>query len=221
MKTTRFSAFSLVLLSLAIVACSGNTSSPPADNGNQASVPTQAPLADDPFTEITVDRTSRESVSAAILEAFAQNNWTFLATVAAPDGVRFTPYTHVDLDNDQTFTAVDIAAFGTDTSTKTWGTTEGAGEPIDLTNLQYVARYVWDHDYRTAPDVRWNQEQTRGSMIDNVADVYEGASFVEYHFPGFDDQYGGMDWRSLRLVLAQGDDGNWVLYGVIHDEWTP
>ena len=23
------------------------------------------------------------------------------------------------------------------------------------------------------------------------------------------------------LVLAQGDDGNWVLHGVIHDEWTP
>jgi len=26
---------------------------------------------------------------------------------------------------------------------------------------------------------------------------------VEYHFPGIDPQYGGLDWRSLRLVFQQ------------------
>jgi hypothetical protein len=58
-------------------------------------------------------------------------------------------------------------------------------------------------------------------VIDNVQQVYPGASVVEYHFPGFDDQYEGMDWRSLRLVLAQNDNAEWTLYGVIHDEWAP
>jgi hypothetical protein len=43
---------------------------------------------------------------------------------------------------------------------------------------------------------------------------------VEYYFPGFDPQYGGMDWRSLKLVFSQAD-GSWNLAGIIHDEWTP
>jgi hypothetical protein len=43
---------------------------------------------------------------------------------------------------------------------------------------------------------------------------------VEYYFPGFDPQYGGMDWRSLRLVFSD-HGGTWYLAGIIHDEWTP
>ena len=45
------------------------------------------------------------------------------------------------------------------------------------------------------------------------------AMVVEYHFPGFDPQYGGLDWASLRLVF-QEFEGRWVLVGIIHDEWT-
>jgi len=42
---------------------------------------------------------------------------------------------------------------------------------------------------------------------------------VEYHFPGIDPQYGGLDWRSLRLVFQQSG-GEWYLVGIIHDQWT-
>ena len=143
------------------------------------------------------------------------------ASFVAPTGVRFTPYTHVNVETDQTLLPADIAGFGTDLTIRTWGTEEGSGFPIELTNADYAKRYVWDHDYRSAPEVLWNQKLERGGMVDNVQEVYPGATVVEYHFPGFEAQFEGMDWRSLRLVMAQGDDGNWVLYGVIHDEWTP
>ena len=43
---------------------------------------------------------------------------------------------------------------------------------------------------------------------------------MEYHVPGTNPDYGGMDWRSLRLVMEEGDDGKWDLRAVIHDEWT-
>jgi len=42
---------------------------------------------------------------------------------------------------------------------------------------------------------------------------------VEYHFPGFDKKYEGMDWASLRLVLIEAKDG-WKLVGIVHDQWT-
>jgi hypothetical protein len=42
---------------------------------------------------------------------------------------------------------------------------------------------------------------------------------IEYYFPGFDPQYGGLDWRSIRLVFVQhGMD--WYLTAIIHGEWT-
>jgi hypothetical protein len=42
---------------------------------------------------------------------------------------------------------------------------------------------------------------------------------IEYYFSGFDPQYGGMDWRSLRLVFIK-DSNNWYLAAIVHGEWT-
>lgn len=216
-NTSRASALALAFLSLSIVACSGDE---PVDTGSESSSAVSS-VADEPLQPIVADRSDRESTANAILESFARGEWQILSELSSPMGVRFTPYTYVKPETDQTLTQADIAGFGTDQTTRIWGAEEGSGFPISMTNAEYLARYVWDQDYRTAPDVRWNAVQDRGSMIDNVQDVYPGASVVEYHFPGFDPQYGGMDWRSLRLVLAQNDDAQWTLYGVIHDEWTP
>jgi hypothetical protein len=218
--TSRLSTVALAALSLSMVACFGGE---PVDTGSGSSVSSMAqPPSSDPFAQpVTVDRSDRDSVAAGVLDAFARGDWDMVAELSADTGVRFTPHTHVNVETDQTLTNDEIANFATDQTQRTWGTSEGSGEPIVMTNAQYLARYVWDHDYRTAHDVRWNATQDRGNVIDNVQDVYPGASVVEYHFSGFDEQYGGMDWRSLRLVLAQDDDGQWTLYGVIHDEWAP
>lgn len=220
MKTPRITAVSLSFLALGLAACGDE---PPVDPGDtpssQAAVSSVPP--DQPLAPITVDRANRDSVAAGVLESFARRDWETLAELSADTGVRFTPYTHVNPDGDQTLNPLELALFDSDATVRTWGMEAGSGFPIQLTNEQYLQRYVWDHDYRTAPQVMWNTKLDRGGMIDNVQEVYPGASVVEYHFPGFDPQYGGMDWRSLRLVLAQNDDGQWTLYGVIHDEWTP
>jgi len=52
-----------------------------------------------------------------------------------------------------------------------------------------------------------------------LAIAYPTASFVEFHFTGFDPQYGGIDWSSLRLVF-ENVGGNWLLIGIVHDGWT-
>ncbi len=43
--------------------------------------------------------------------------------------------------------------------------------------------------------------------------------FIEYHFSGFEEEYGGMDWVSLRLVFVQ-EGGQWYLVGLVNDRWT-
>lgn len=220
MKTTRLAPLSLALLSLAVVACGGTPTVDPGDTPSSQAAASSV-TTDEPLQPITVDRASRDSVAAAVLESFARRDWQTLSELAADTGVRFTPYTHVHPEADQMLQPLELAMFDSDQAVRTWGNEAGSGFPIQLTNEQYMQRYIWDHDYRTAPQVFWNTKLDRGGMIDNAQEVYPGASVVEYHFPGFDPQYGGMDWRSLRLVLAQNDDAEWTLYGVIHDEWTP
>jgi hypothetical protein len=46
--------------------------------------------------------------------------------------------------------------------------------------------------------------------------VYPKAQFVEYHFPGFDAKYEGLDWKSLRLIFDQKGT-EWLLIGIQHD----
>ena len=55
--------------------------------------------------------------------------------------------------------------------------------------------------------------------MNNVRAIYPKSIVVEYYYDGFDPQYEGMDWQSLRLVFESEAD-RWVLVGIIHDEWT-
>ena len=79
----------------------------------------------------------------------------------------------------------------------------GSGEPIQLSFPDYYAKFVYDVDYANAPQVSLNHRLSTGNSIDNSAEFYPGAMVVEYYFPGFDPQYGGMDWRSLRLIFSE------------------
>lgn len=168
--------------------------------------------------------------AAAVLDTLMEKDIAALSAHMHPSlGTRFTAATHVRTQPGDDGTPADVRLFA-DTiaeefpkeKTRIWGIEDGSGSPIALTVEQYFDKYVWDHDYRTAPDVRWNRVQDRGNTIDNAAAVYPGTQIVEYHFPGFDPQYGGMDWASLRLVLKQNPETKvWRLIGVIHDHWTP
>jgi hypothetical protein len=158
MKTTHLSTIALSLLSLAMVACGGDE---PTTTGSDSPV---SPMAESPSSDplsqpVAVDRTDRNSVASGVLDAFARGDWIMLADLSADTGVRFTPHTHVNVETDQTLTNDELADFDTDQMQRTWGTAEGSGEPIVMTNMEYLNRYVWDHDYRTAPDVRWNAVQ--------------------------------------------------------------
>ena len=59
----------------------------------------------------------------------------------------------------------------------------------------------------------------RGNTPNNIGATYPRSTIAEYHFPGFDAKYGGMDWTSLWLVFEQ-DDAQWYLVGVVHGSWT-
>jgi hypothetical protein len=101
----------------------------------------------------------------------------------------------------------------------TWGKSMGTGEPITLTFAEYYQGFVYGADFMKAPKVGYNTVIGRGNTINNWPEVYPNGIMVEYHFPGFDEKFQGMDWRSLRLVFEREKE-IWYLVGIINDQWT-
>lgn len=155
-----------------------------------------------------------------IIMAIKNQDMSALETWVHPvKGLRFSPYTFV-LDEYLVFSAADIPDLLSDTTIYHWGTFEGLGEPIELTFGDYYDEFIYDADFFQPQVVGLDEAVGMGSMINNIAQFYPGAVTIEYHFEGFDPQYEGYDWLSLRLVLEE-HEGSWYLVGIVHDEWTP
>ncbi len=134
-------------------------------------------------------------------------------------GIRLTPYFYIDSQNDQVFTAQDLATLDQNVNVFNWGYYDGSGEPIDLNFNDYYDTFIYDEDFMNPQLIGNNTPIGSGNIIDNLAQVYPNGHFVEFHFSQIDPQYEGLDWRSLRLVFEQ-DNGLWYLVGIVHGQWT-
>lgn len=158
--------------------------------------------------------------SLDVMDSIKNNDMNTLSTYVHPSkGLRFTPYTYIDIQNDKLFTAGEVAGLNGDSTVYTWGDYDGSGEPISLKFSDYYNEFVYDKDFLNPHMIGNNLAIGTGNMINNTSTAYPNESFVEYHFTGFDSQYAGIDWESLTLVFEQ-DNGNWYLVGIIHGQWT-
>lgn len=180
------------------------------------------------LAQVTALRAASEANSRKIIEwrayeavhALKNKDMTKLAALAHPEkGIRFTPYPYVSVENNLVFTPDKIKNLLTDTTKYNWGFFDGSGEVMELTFEEYYNRFIFDKDFTTAPEVGYNRTIGEGNSLNNSFEVYPDSIIVEYHFPGFDPEYSGMDWRSLRLVFEQ-KDYSWYIVGIIHGQWT-
>lgn len=155
-----------------------------------------------------------------IIVSISANDWEQVSTYVSPNqGVRFSPYAYVDTEKNVVLSSSVLKKIWNNNEKNNWGDLDGSGLPILLTFQEYVKKFVYDVDFANADIVGNNIIVGSGNSKNNLQEVYPNAKFVEYHFKGFDPEYGGMDWRSLRLVLEK-IDGEWCLVGIIHDQWT-
>jgi len=164
--------------------------------------------------------------AAQIIWAIHERDLGQLAGFVHPvQGVRFSPYAYVradatdEADRDRVFDAAEIRRFFEDQTVYRWGQFDGTGEPIDRTPEAYWERFVYDVDFVRPDVVGYDEFVGSGNTINNISQAYPQAVTVEYHFAGFDPQVGGLDWRSLRLVL-EPYERSWYLVGIVHAEWT-
>lgn len=162
------------------------------------------------------------NLTKEILGVIKAGNYAELADYFHPvAGVRFSPYAYIDTTVDLDFTKKTFyKQFKTKSSSKlVWGYYDGSGDSISLSIRDYFRKFVYDVDFLKAEKTTLNESSSHGNTINNMAAVYEGLHYTESYFSGFDEKFGGMDWRALRLVYKEYN-GKHYLVGIIHDEWT-
>lgn len=155
-----------------------------------------------------------------VINAISKRDAELISEYVHPEkGVRFTPYTHVSLENDVVFSKDQVKNFFKDENTYLWGHYDGSGEEIRLTPSEYYEKFIYTADFMNAEKIGYNEVLSNGNMLENQFDVYDNPIIVEYYFSGFNPEYIGMDWQSLRLVFEEYE-GSWKLVGIIHNQWT-
>ena len=207
MKIFRLLLF--LFLSILVVSCAASAEIPS---------PTIAPATPVASLVSTEDVISQKADQ--VIEALRDRDLVRLARlVHQTEGVRFSPYAYVR-DVDISIAVDDIPNLLSQNTELLWGVYDGSGAPIELTFAQYYDQFIFDQDFANPEEIGYNQRiGGDGGMINNIPDFYPGGVMVEYHFSGFEPDYGGLDWRSLRLVFVQDGD-EWFLIGIVHDEWT-
>ncbi len=154
-----------------------------------------------------------------VLSAIKSYRYDQLRDIIHPDlCLRFSPYSYLNSSN-LTFCGSEIDHAAVSEDLLIWGSYDGTGNPINLSFGEYHEDFVYDQDYFHCLIVGYNAEVSSGNSLNNIQEIYPGGMMIEYYFPGFDPQYGGLDWRSIRLVFVQhGMD--WYLTAIIHGEWT-
>lgn len=132
-------------------------------------------------------------------------------------GVRFTPYNYTDVKEDRVFRRAQVKGLLANRKKYLWGSYDGSGDPIRLTFRKYYNQFVYDWDFASDKEVRYNVSARTNTNYDNVYEIYPDSIVVEYLNPGTVES--GMDWSALRLVFEK-KNGTWYLVGVLHNEWT-
>lgn len=160
------------------------------------------------------------SLTRQVLTLLKEKRYDQLANHFHPTtGVRFSPYGYVDTLNHVKLTAGIFLQQLEEKSRLKWGSYDGTGEDILLTTEEYLEKFVYDVDFLNAEQTGINEMIGVGNSLNNLETVYRGSGFSESYFSGFEEKYGGMDWRSLRLVF-QSHQGRPFLVAIVHDQWT-
>lgn len=155
-----------------------------------------------------------------VLQLLKNKNMSGLSKLAHPEkGVLFSPYSHIDLKSDMVFSAAQIAVFFKSDSLINWGTYDGSGEEMQLSTQEYFEKFVYDLDFLNAEQKSFQRFVQSGNTLVNIDSVFNQGLYVDNYFSGEDPQYGGMDWRALRLVFEK-HHAQFYLVAIAHGSWT-
>lgn len=177
-------------------------------------------IKDDEPVAVENDSVALSKLARTVLKSCKEKDFILLSSFIHPvAGLRFSPYAYVDTATHQRLSAPALRNLANSKQKIKWGFFDGSGETIILDLAGYFTRFVYDKDFMKAPQRSLNKILGAGNSLNNLNQIYRGCDFMEFYFPGTDPKYGGMDWKTLRLVFKKEKDKTWLV-AIIHDEWT-
>ncbi len=172
--------------------------------------------------EQTVQGDSWHLLQTAFLAVNAlesQDYSTLSKMVHKENGVRFTPFSTVNVENDVVLSWEEVRDLQGNTSLFSWGAHVGSGEVLSLSIPGYFEKIVSPIAYSKAPFIAIDSVIISGNSLENVAESYPEGRFVDFSYRSVDPELAGQDWTSLKLVFQIYQDA-WYLVGVVNSQWT-
>ena len=153
-----------------------------------------------------------------ILETLKNRDIAAFAQFIHPEkGVLFSMYGYIDPETNKHFSRADFKRYSNTNTKFTWGAKDGTGQALVLSIQDYLTTWVFKKDF-SAAEYYYNVFKGSGNSLNNLKSIYPDAIFTENYIAGT-EEYGGMDWNSLRFVFEKFE-GNYYLVAVVNDQWT-
>jgi hypothetical protein len=127
---------------------------------------TEQPSSDNNSAEPSKDPQAQlKVIGQEVVEILRERDLKSLAEWIDPEqGLRFSPYSHINNKSDLVFKADSLPTFKDPTNLK-WGSADGSGDPIELTFRDYYEKFVYNQDFADAPNVSVNKIIDRKSVV--------------------------------------------------------
>ncbi len=212
----------LILIVLSFVTCSkeGKTISERSKKDSLAITASDSLITTNPNveTESSSKKETLKTLNSEMLSALKSNEIEKLSKFIHPEkGIRFSMYGYVQPKTDKHFTKEEFIKYAPTNIKFTWGEKDGTGDQLVLSINDYLNQWVFKKDF-TGAEYYQNSFKGGGNSINNLKEIYPNSDFTENYISG-SEEYGGMDWNSLRFVFEELY-GTYYLVAVINDEWT-
>src|SRR5690606_2953305 len=120
----------------------GNATAVSSPSASASSEPNSSPAPSQPEQQQSLNQAAHD-----MMDILRSRDLDRLAKVIDPvQGLRFSPYAHIDVDAALRFDADKLPSFKDDTKL-VWGAYDGSGEPIELSFREYFEKFVYDQDF--------------------------------------------------------------------------
>ncbi|MGP9558042.1 hypothetical protein [Psychrobacter sp. AOP7-A1-24] len=212
-KSTTLASSSLMLFALAATGCQ----STPESSEAIISQPTSSLSKP---SNVDISQQTLRQQALRIQQALANGDYASIANDIHPTrGVRFSMYAYVRPETDKVFSRDQFTQYLQQSNIQfTWGKKDGTGDPLVMPLPTYLDTWVNASVFNNNPTISFNNSQAIGNSINNLNKIYQNSDFVEFYSNG-SEEYGGMDWRAMRLVFDEYQ-GKRYLVAIINDQWT-
>ena len=212
----------ILLMLLSLVYCSKEAKTISERSNKDSLVITETDSLNSLNPNVETESNSKEetlkTLNSEILSALKSNEIEKLSKFIHPEkGIRFSMYGYVQPKTDKYFTKEEFIKYAPTNIKFTWGEKDGTGDQLVLSINDYLNQWVFKKDF-TGAEYYQNSFKGGGNSINNLKEIYPNSDFTENYISG-SEEYGGMDWNSLRFVFEELY-GTYYLVAVINDEWT-